>query len=209
MRFRIGAVPDNFEPDGSWRTLTEPGPLLMQVLATPVALVLGVTFLFLWQTLVPLAPLSMAEGFKTLFAILIILSFPVLICAHEVLHTLPHPGWGLHQETIIGAWPKTMLFYAHYDGALQRNTYLLVFAMPLLVISVLPLILGLLGLLPPTLASIAAWFSIWNALFACGDVLGFFLILIQVPAGAIIQNKGWRSYWKFPDSPIANEPGGP
>ncbi len=33
------------------------------------------------------------------------------------------------------------------------------------------------GILPPPLASVAAWFSIWNALFACGDVFGFFLSL--------------------------------
>ncbi len=88
-----------------------------------------------------------------------------------------------------------MLFYAYYNGPMSRDRFLLVFAMPFLVISVLPLLIAAVLALPEIVTSILAWFSIWNAIFACGDILGFVLILFQVPRRSLIRNKSWRSFW--------------
>lgn len=196
MRIHIGAIPDEFEPDTSWNKIHEPGPLLMQVVAVPIAALLVVSFGYLWSRLGQLSPLSVPRDYQLGFTAAVVLSFPALILVHEALHAVAHPGYGLQRETIIGAWPRKLLFYAHYSGPLTRDRFLLVFAMPFLVITVLPLIISALGLLRPPLGSIFAWFSVWNAFFACGDAVGFLLLLFQVPRDAIVQNKGWRTFWK-------------
>jgi len=41
-----------------------------------------------------------------------------------------------------------------------------------------------------------AFISSFNALLACGDVLGVALLLFQIPANATVRNQGWRTYWK-------------
>jgi hypothetical protein len=74
------------------------------------------------------------------------LSFPALILVHELLHAVVHPGYGFTDATVIGAWPSKLLFYAHYCGPLSRERFLLVFAMPTLVITGLPLV----GSMPST-----------------------------------------------------------
>jgi hypothetical protein len=197
VKFHFGAIPeDDFEPDDSWQALREPGPLLMQVFAFPIGIALLAVFIFLWQRVATLSPMQIPQQYAVLFALATIASLPLLVLVHELLHAVAHPGCGLQPATIIGAWPRKMLFYAHYCGALTRNAFLVVFAMPFMIISVLPLAIAAVGVLPPPLATIAAWFSIWNALFACGDVFGFFLVLSQIPANTIVRNKGWRTFWK-------------
>lgn len=197
MKFHLGAIPeDDFEPDDSWRAMREPGPFLMQLFALPIAIALLAVFAFLWTRFVTIEPLPILQEHPTLFGLAAIASFPLLIIVHELLHAAAHPGYGLHPATVVGAWPEKMLFYAHYCGVLKRNQFLIVFAMPFLAISVLPLVIATVGILPPPFASVAAWFSIWNALFACGDVFGFFLVLSQIPSNSIVRNKGWYTYWK-------------
>jgi len=68
--------------------------------------------------------------------------------------------------------------------------------MPFIIISVLPLMVAGCGALSPALTFWAAWFSTWNAFFACGDVFGIALILFQVPRAATVQIQSWRTYWR-------------
>ena len=197
VKFHWGAIPeDDFDPDETWRAIREPDPIRMQLIATPIGIGLLAIFLFLWPQATELRPISIAKEGRILFVIATIFSIPLLIIVHELLHAAAHPRYGLSPESIIGVWPQRLLFYAHFCGELSRNRFLVVFAMPFVAISVFPLVLAWLGLLSPLVSSIFAWFSIWNALFACGDALGFFLILWQVPAHSIVRNKGWRTYWK-------------
>src|SRR5689334_4108461 len=104
-----------------------------------------------------------------------------------------YPKFGFSPSTMIAFWPSKLLFLAICFDALRRNRLLLVYMLPLLVISILPLIvcrsLGMnSGIL--MLASIA------NALFAGGDIFCFLLILAQVPANAMVRNQGWATWWK-------------
>ena len=64
--------------------------------------------------------------------------------------------------------------------------------MPLMIISVLPLILSFVVPLSYTIAII----SIINGLLACGDVLAAGMVLCQVPANGTVRNKGWLTYWR-------------
>lgn len=218
MRFHLGPVPDDFTPDSSWRPLREPGPVMLQVFALPVALGNLVLFAWGWQRVGGVTSLRIGghqaaleqtmatsagetslriDGDQAgLFFAALVLSIPALVVVHELLHAVVHPGAGRSAATVLGAWPRRLLFYAHYAGSLSRDRYLAVFAMPFLLISVLPLIIAATGLLPPAAAFWAAWFSIWNAMFACGDCIGFALLLFQVPRAAMVQNQSWSTYWR-------------
>ena len=195
MKFHLGSLPDDFDPDETWHSIVEPNPLLMQFVALPIALVTAGLFFYLWNLISSFESLHVPAGWEIATQVGIIVSFPLLILIHECLHAICYPGYGLGQETLIGCWPSRMLFYAYYNGPMSRDRFLLVFAMPFLVISVVPLLVAAILPLPEVATRILAWFSIWNSLFACGDILGFFLILAQVPRGAIVRNKSWRSYW--------------
>lgn len=114
MKFRLGAIPeDDFEPDDEWHAIWEPSPLLMQLFAFPIGIALLVVFAFLWQRCVVLGPLHVPKVYAVPFALTTIASLPLLILVHELLHAVSHPGFGLQPNTVIGAWPRKMLFYAH------------------------------------------------------------------------------------------------
>jgi hypothetical protein len=196
MRFHLGSIPDEFAPDSSWRPIREPGVRVFQLLAVPVGLGMGALVGLCWHRMGVAASLHSEGLYAVLLLVLLPLFFPTLIVAHEFLHAAVHPRLGRSPATIIGAWPRRFLFYAHYSGPLTRDRFLTVLAMPFLIITVLPLAVAATGLLPPALRTAAAWFSTWNALFACGDCFGIALILAQVPGAAIVQNQSWRTYWK-------------
>ncbi|MBN2385600.1 MAG: DUF3267 domain-containing protein [Anaerolineales bacterium] len=199
MRFHYGAVPENndFSPEiGGWRGIWEPGPILIQILAIPVA----VGLVMIWMLLLvlslystnPASPLAQIFFPGRMFGE-ILLFFLLIIPLHELVHALMTPGAGSSPHTVIGFWPSRLLFYAHYEEEMPRNRFLLVFVMPYLVFGILPI--ALLALLP-ALASHLAALSFVGSILACGDILGAGLILFQIPARAVIRNKGWKTYWR-------------
>lgn len=202
MRFHFGAVPldPEFDPQQQgWRSIREPGPWVMQLLALPVSVLLlvvsaGLLYLVLPHELLFTQPLTIQMPLWML-ALILIFVIPV----HEVIHALVHPGWGLSSRTVIGLWLSKVLFYAHYEGPMSRNRFLLVFAAPYLVLSILPLALILLlraaGAPVETLWGLA-FLSVIAGVLASGDAIGFWLIFSQIPARATVRNKGWSTYWK-------------
>jgi hypothetical protein len=131
----------------------------------------------------------------------LILLFGVLLVVflHEVLHTVFMPDWGRSARSLIAVWPEKMLFYAIYMGPLPRNQLLLVFLTPLLALTGLPLVLlAILAQFPGTLTAQGwlATLALVNGVGACGDIIAIFLVSLQIPANAMVQNRGWRSYWK-------------
>ena len=197
MRLHLGPLPDEFAPDNSWHAIHEPGPILMQFLAIPFGFGAATLSFLLWQVFGLPSSMQVRGSDASIFLLTLVLSLAVLIIVHELLHAIVHPHFGCSPRTVIGAWPSRMLFYAHYSGPLTRDRFLLVFLMPFLVISVLPIVMAAIGVIPHSLMFWPAWFSVWNALFASGDLLGIALIFFQVPRAAIVQNQGWRTYWKL------------
>lgn len=192
MRLRVGGIPDSpdFVAGEDWKPLKEPTPWLMQLFALPLGIVLFVFFVWAWANWTPLGG---AEIRSIGFLVLGLASFAPLIVFHELIHMWVHPEAGRSGRSILGFWPSRLLFFAHYDGELTRERFLAIVVMPLLVISCLPLTVSITA---GTSHSLVAWLSCWNALFACGDVFAILLVIFQVPSGAIVRNKGWRTYWK-------------
>lgn len=121
------------------------------------------------------------------------IGLPALIAIHELIHAVCYPQFGLTPSTMIAVWPAKLLFLAIHFDALRRNRLLLVYSMPFLVISILPLAVCR-GLGTNSMALMLA--SIANALFAGGDIFCFFLIWFQVPRRAMLRNQGWQTWWK-------------
>jgi hypothetical protein len=169
----------------------------MQFFALPLGLGMAFGVGCGWHLVGVPASLQFDARYAWVFMFALLLSFPALVLVHELLHAAVHPGWGLSHSTILGAWPSRLLFYAHYSGPLSRNRFLCVFTMPFLIITVLPLGMAACGLqLPALIRWAVAWASTFNALASCGDYFGMLLVSLQVPGAAIVQNRGWRTYWK-------------
>jgi Putative zincin peptidase len=189
MRFHLGGIPNSpdFSPDPPWSALREPSPWLFQFIATPIGIVCGGIVAVLWFVITPLRAAPPPEAWTLLP------SFAGLVVVHELIHAATHPEAGRSPRSILGFWPSCLLFYAHYDGAMPRNRWIAVGLMPLLIISVFPLLIA-----AATQASSGwvAFVSSLNALCACGDILGAGFVLWQVPATAVVRNQGWRTYWR-------------
>ena len=192
VHLHYGAVPENndFNPEAEgWHSIREPGPIAMQFIAIPVAFIL----LFIWAVCllsIQQDPSSLPVPRMDINALAILFS---LIPAHELLHALTHPVWGASPNSIIGLWWSKGLFYAHYEGEMSRNRFLLVFIMPFIVLGVLP---TMLIMMIPELMQSLIWLSLFGSILACGDLVGVGLIFFQVPGSAIVRNKGWKTYWK-------------
>jgi hypothetical protein len=207
MRLRYGAIPEDsdFDPNAAgWRKIRfDPDPILLQVIAVPVAVFLVAIWGILFFVVLPVdvSPLQMlGSGIVIIGWIPIIL---LLIPVHELLHALVHPQWGRSSNTIIGVWLTKGVIYAHYEGEMSRNRFMLVALTPYLFLGLLPL--GLLALPGAALWSTSAVLilgvvSLLGSVLACGDIVAVGLLLFQIPNAAVVRNKGWHTYWKSPVS---------
>jgi hypothetical protein len=200
MRFCYGSpppVPDFHPIEEGWTALREPSPLLLNLIATPVGIAAAVLAALGWGITDARFQFTSDNPYAPLYFLGYVLAgFALLVLVHEMIHAFGYPRYGFTADTLIGVWPSKMLFYAVYLGELPRNRWLLVYLLPLLVITVLPIaVCRPLGLNQPILAA----FSIANALFAGGDVTCFLLIIAQVPAAARMRNQGWNTFWKLSD----------
>ena len=189
MRFHLGAIPSSpdFVPDASWRSLRQPSPWLENLLALPIGVVAAVVVAVLWFLVTPLRDITPAMSLPTF-----LLSFAGLVVVHELLHALIHPMAGRSPHSILGFWPSVG-FYANYDGELSRNRLVAILLMPLLIISIVPL---LVSAVTQVSSGWVAFVSAFNALCACVDMLEAGLVLFQIPATAIVRFKSWRIFWR-------------
>ena len=157
------------------------------LLALPIGVVAAGTVAALWFLVTPLRDITPAmslPAFLLLFA-----GFGV---AHELSHALVHPKAGLSPHSILGFWPSVG-FYANYDGEMSRNRLVAILLMPLLILSIAPL---LLSAVTQVACGWVAFVSALNALGACVDMLLAGSILFQIPATAIVRFKSWRLFWR-------------
>jgi hypothetical protein len=205
MQFHCGAVPEDgqFQPETEgWSDIREPSPIAVQVIALPVAIGLlgflgGLLFLALPQGVFSIITVAVAVTKINVWGIVIICA--LLIPAHELVHALCHPRFGLSQNTIVGVWPTRLVFYAHYEGPMSRNHFAWVFVGPFVVLSLVPIgIIALLRAVPlsPNVVACLVILSLINGAASAGDLIGLLLILFQIPGSATVRNRGWKTFWK-------------
>lgn len=205
MRFRYGPIPEDeaFQPEAQgWSGIREPGPLILIILAIPVGILLmvatGYAISQVWEggiqaIIQEVLEQSGPDPFLVFLAVSVI-SIPV----HELVHLFTHPQLGRSKKSILGFWLSRGMFYAHYEGAVSRSRFLAILASPYLVLAWIPvIILALIGTsIPIEYVEILVLMALVNSVLPAGDVLGFFLMVSQIPSSACVKNKGWKSYWK-------------
>jgi hypothetical protein len=194
MRFHLGAIPtsQDFVPDGSWRSLRQPpSPMIENLLALPIGVVAAAVVAALWFLVTPLRDITPAMSLPAY-----LLLFAGFVVVHELIHALVHPMAGLSPRSILGFW-ASLGFYAHYDGEMSRNRLVACLLMPLLLISIVPL---LVSAVTQVSFGWVAFVSAFNALGACVDLLLAGSILFQIPATAIVRFKSWRIFWREHDT---------
>jgi hypothetical protein len=200
MRLRFGPVPDDvgFAPEhGGWTRLKEPSFGWMLVAALPVSIVLVAGMSLAWGAVARVRGIS---GESTVVVspvgvVLSLLAVGALILAHELAHAVALPSGGLTEATTLGFWPRTATPYVSYEGELSRNRQIVVGLTPFLVLSVVPIAIGLcFSIAPLWLVALSAV----NAFGASGDLIGAGLIALQVPASGIVRNKGLDTWWRCP-----------
>jgi hypothetical protein len=124
------------------------------------------------------------------FALILVMVLFVVI--HELLHLIFIPNFIKSKDTYMGL----TLFggYVHTEQALTKARFILISIAPFFILSIfLPSVLGNLGLLTGTII----FLIILNSIGSCVDILGFLLVLVQVPKKAVIRNNGTSTYWKL------------
>jgi hypothetical protein len=208
MRFRYGPIPEDevFHPEAQgWSGIREPGPLILNILAIPAGILLMGATIFAISLAWEGGPQAIIQGVLEqsgpdpflVSLIVLVISIPV----HELVHLFIHPQFGRSNKSIVGLWLSRGMFYAHYEGAVSRNRFLSILAAPYLVLAWPPvIILALIGIsVPIAYVEILVLVALVNSVLPVGDVLGFFLMVSQVPSSACVKNKGWKSYWKLGD----------
>jgi hypothetical protein len=207
MRFVYGEPPRSvdFNPAAAgWVALKEPSPLQLALAGSALGIPLAVPVGLAWKYLVPGISLSgqlslsgLGPAGRLLVPLALLLSpfvlFALLVLAHEFCHAFGTPRFGFSRDTIIGAWPRKLLFYAGYLQELSRNRYLLYAVMPFLVLTVAPLLVAM-------ARGGTSWgwpvLSVLNALFSGGDLVIISIILAQIPGRAVIRNQEWSTWWR-------------
>jgi hypothetical protein len=164
------------------------------LLALPFGVVAAAIVAALWLLVTPLRDITPAMSLPTF-----LLLFAGLVVIHEVIHALVHPMAGLSPHSILGFW-ASLGFYAHYDGEMSRNRLVVCLLMPLLIISIVPL---LVSAVTQVSSGWVAFVSALNALCACVDLLLSGSVLFQIPATAIIRFKSWKIFWREQDTLVA------
>ena len=194
MRFHIGSPPltPDFAPqDDGWTPLWEPSPFVLNLIATPVGIFAGILTALAWTG----GELRITfPGYHPLVLLaVVVLGLPLMIAVHEFIHGFAYEKFGFTDTTVIAFWPAKMLFLAITFNAYSRNRMLLVYVLPLVVISFVPLLICRLAGIQ---SGVAMFFSVVNAMCAGGDIFCILLIAAQVPAKATLRNQGWTTWWK-------------
>jgi len=191
MKLIFGKPPENsnFDPQlEGWAPIKEPSPWIAQLIGIAVGALITVLLGVFWHLATPM------RNFKIELGLLTLLSLVGIVVFHELIHAIFQPGYGITSNTYLGFWPSKLLFYAHYNSVLSKQRFMIVLIAPFILLSIIPLVFCVFFQYSSTLMCAI---SLFNAFLACVDVFGFILIYFTVPSGSVVQNKGWKTYYKI------------
>lgn len=179
----VGSSP--YPYDVAWRQVHEIGADVGVVLSLVAGGILCMTTLVLWLVAVPFNPIRI--DYSTL-----LIGTTLVLFFHEFAHAAMFTcgrARGLRVECV---WQKYRP-HLRYHGAVSRARYIGVLLAPLAAVSLAPIVAAaLLSLHSGDLVLI----SLLNALVSGGDAIAAALVLLQVPANAVVQRRGECVIWK-------------
>jgi hypothetical protein len=196
MKFSWNKIPEDktFEPDKNdegWIALKESTNMwIVQLQALPF-LILNMFVVLLFMGLFGIQfELNYIE---------LLISLIILVPIHELIHALFFPEKLSSDNVYFGFLLKGLAFFAAYIGQMKRNEFIRVLISPLVIMSVI----GMIILIIIGHNNILEHIIVINAVAACVDTMGVFMILRQVPKNTIVKNKGLKTYWK--EEKVASE----
>lgn len=187
MKFILNEFPDdeNFQPNEDWTPLKESSNLwIIQFQAIPFMIVNVAMAILLLRFI------GIRFDYNTTT---MLISFLIFMPFHELSHALFFPESLLSNNVFFGFTFKGLAPFVAYIGEMNRSTFIKVSLAPLVLISVLCLTYLIAFGGNPLIEHIL----VFNALGACADCLGVFLILRQVPRHSIVRNKKIRTFWRL------------
>jgi len=206
MRFCLGRVPANsgFDPlrDG-WQRVREPGLLAFYAAGIPMAAVVCAALSIAIASVgdrsatIVIKPGDVTPP-RMLFGLSVAVgTFFLVLAIHEAVHLIAHPGNGWSNDSVVGVWPARGVAYAHYDGEISRNRFIVMAALPFVVLSLGPVALfwatGRVNLW-------VAFLALLNGIGSAFDLIVIAICLRQIPGNAVLRNKGWETYWRARDA---------
>ncbi|WP_223820908.1 DUF3267 domain-containing protein [Bacillus sp. S3] len=180
-----------------WKQLKEPKSLTNAMLLSMPFMVInalismGIIYFFSTFSLKKFSFIS-GDSFVITIDLGVFVAMVLVIVIHEFFHLIFIPNFLKSGDTVIG-----LTFYGafvHTEQTVTKDRFLLITIAPFLFLSVFfPLFLSILGILTGKMLV----FIILNSLGASLDILGFFLVLVQIPRNAVVRNNGTRTYWKM------------
>lgn len=186
MRFILNKFPDDesFQPDDEWIPLKESSNLwIVQLQAIPFMIVNVILMILLLRAI---------EIKFELNTTTMLISFLIFMPIHEFIHALFFPENLMSKNVFLGFTFKGIAPFAAYTGEMKRNTFIKSLLAPFIIIT----LLGFLTLMIFGKNNLIEHIIVFNALGACADCLGVFLLLRQVPQNAMVRNKKIRTYWR-------------
>lgn len=115
----------------------------------------------------------------------------LLLILHELLHLIFIPNFIKSEKTYIGL--TQFGGFVITEEEISKSRYIFITLAPFMIISIiLPLILGVFGLLTTTLK----FLIILNSMASSVDMFNLLLIIKQVPKNATLKSNGPDTYWK-------------
>lgn len=180
--------------DPSWKRIGTGDPALMRLFGLQISILLAAAVAVAWVIGTHFPDLRLRYWMIAAAAVLVA---PL----HELVHALAFPRGANAQQPALHLWPREFVLCAQYRGAVSRNRYVLVLLMPLLTLSLAPMLACAafdIGGVPP----LCIVLFVLNALASGDDVLAAVLVLSQVPAGGLVRSEGSVTLWK-PAAPPA------
>jgi putative zincin peptidase len=179
----VGSHP--YPYDLAWRQVHEIGDDAGLVLSLVAGAVLCMATFVLWILTVSFRPIRID------YTTLAVATVMVLVF-HELAHAATFAcgrARGLRVECV---WQKYRL-HLRYHGAVSRSRYIAVLLAPLVVVSIAPIVASI---LLPLHSGDLVLISLLNSLASGGDAIAAALVLLQVPANAVVQRRGECVIWR-------------
>lgn len=181
--------------NNGWITLREPGSLMGSiVMSLPLMIInlfVAIVVIGIYST-ISYEEFGFTSGsFSINIDLGMIIALITLVVIHELLHLIFIPNFFRSSKTFVGV--TSYGGFVVTEEKIARSRYILITVAPFLTASIiLPLILGILGLLTPIIKLLV----LLNAMASSVDILNLLLVLKQVPTNTVLVNNGPKTYWK-------------
>jgi hypothetical protein len=127
----------------------------------------------------------------------IVIMLLLSILAHELLHAVLHPDFGLSDTTVFFLNLMKLQFGVYFEGRIPRGRWIAMRLLPMVVLTFLPVLAYFLAFhwMTFVLETYLIIVILANSLGSGGDLVAVLIVLRQVPPGGVLNFHRGRAYW--------------